>query len=67
MGSPRRGHRRLAVGFTVVVIANVVNAVVGGPEWVGYLALAPLVGLMVTGWYLLWATSARRRPAQRAA
>ncbi len=40
--------------FTATVLANVVSAVAGGPDWVGYLAVAPLVVMMFTGWYLLW-------------
>lgn len=59
----RRGHRWFAIAFTVIVLANVVSAIVGGPEWVAYVALAPLVALMLTGWYLLYATTERRRTA----
>jgi hypothetical protein len=67
-GAPiRRSHRTVAVVFTVTVAANVVVAVLGGPEWVGYVALAPLVVLMLTGWYLLWATTPRRRERGRSA
>ena len=53
--SARILHRWLAYAFTVTVIANVVSAVAGGPDWVGFIALAPLVLMMVTGWVLLWA------------
>lgn len=56
----RTSHRSVAVLFTVTVLANVVVAALGGPDWVGYVALAPLVVLMVTGWCLLWRTSPRR-------
>lgn len=61
----RTSHRTVALVFTATVIANVVVAVLGGPEWVAYVAVAPLVVLMVTGWYLLWATSPRRRPQRQ--
>lgn len=56
----RPSHRVFAIVFTITVIANVVSAVAGGPDWVGYIAVAPLVLLMLTGWYLLYATSSRR-------
>lgn len=56
----RPSHRVFAIVFTVTVIANVVSAIVGGPDWVAYIAVAPLVLLMLTGWYLLYATSSRR-------
>ena len=60
----RTGHRWMAVVFTVIVLANVVSAVAGGPEWVAYVALAPLVALMLTGWYLLVVTTVRQRRAR---
>lgn len=64
--SIRSSHRWFATAFTVTVLANVASAVAGGPTWVGYIALAPLVLLMFSGWYLLWATSgARRRRRER--
>lgn len=53
-------HRALAYAFTVLVLANVVSAFVGGPEWIGYLALAPLLLMMFTGWYLLWLPHSRK-------
>ena len=56
----RPSHRAFAIVFTLTVIANVVSAIVGGPDWVAYIAVAPLVLLMLTGWYLLYATSSRR-------
>jgi hypothetical protein len=59
--SIRNWHRWFATAFTVTVLANVASAVVGGPTWVGYVALAPLILLMFSGWYLLWVTSGSRR------
>lgn len=50
----------MAYVFTATVLANVISAIVGGPDWVGYLALLPLVVMMVTGWYLLWLPHGRR-------
>jgi fatty-acid desaturase len=49
----RIAHRRLALLFTLVVLANVVSAIAGGPDWVGYVALVPLVLMMLSGWYML--------------
>lgn len=51
----------MAYVFTVTVLVNVVSAVAGGPDWLGYVALVPLVGLMFTGWYLLWLHSRHQR------
>ncbi len=64
--SARDVHRMLAYVFTAVVLANVVSAVVGGPDRVGYLALAPLILMMFTGWYLLWMPHSRSRRHHRA-
>jgi O-antigen/teichoic acid export membrane protein len=63
--SARGAHRLLAYVFTATVLANVISAVLGGPDWVGYLALLPLVIMMVTGWYLLWLPHGRRRTRAR--
>lgn len=65
MSSVRSGHRWTAVVFTLTVLANVVNVVVDGPTWVGYVAVAPLVALMLSGWYLLLAPSLRGGVPQR--
>nr|BDT37497.1 membrane protein [Myxococcus sp. MH1] len=49
----RQTHRWLSVAFTVAVIANIV--VMGQespPIWVAYLALPPLLLLLLTGLYL---------------
>ncbi len=64
--SARDLHRLLAYVFTVVVIANIVSAVAGGPDWIGYIALAPLIVMMLTGWYLLWMPHSRSRRRNRA-
>jgi hypothetical protein len=63
--SARDLHRLLADAFTVVVLANIVSAVVGGPDWLGYIALAPLVAMMLTGWYVLWLPHSRSRRRNR--
>ncbi|AKF87057.1 hypothetical protein MFUL124B02_36910 [Myxococcus fulvus 124B02] len=49
----RQTHRWLSIAFTVAVIANI--AVMGQevpPVWVAYLALPPLLLLLLTGLYL---------------
>jgi hypothetical protein len=51
----RQIHRRVAIAFTVAVIANFVAlAQVGGmpPPWLTYSPLAPLAFLLFTGLYL---------------
>ncbi len=63
--SVRNAHGWMAAVFTVTVIANVISAVAGGPTWVAYVAVAPLVLLMFTGWYLLWVSSSVRRRLTR--
>jgi cytochrome b len=64
--SARDLHRLLAYLFTAVVLANIVSAVAGGPDWLGYIALAPLILMMLTGWYLLWMPHSRSRRRNRA-
>lgn len=49
----RQIHRWVSIAFTVGVIANLVALGRGEPPaWVGFLALAPLVVLLLTGLYL---------------
>lgn len=48
----RQTHRWVAVAFTLLVIGTAVSGAVGGPEWVNYLPLPPLLLLLVTGLYL---------------
>lgn len=49
----RRIHRWLSIAFTLAVVANLVAMARGTPAvWVGLLALAPLILLMVSGLYL---------------
>ena len=50
----RKAHRWLSTLFTVAVVANI--AMMGAEEpvmWVGFLALVPLIPLLLTGLYLL--------------
>ncbi len=62
----RQWHRWLSIAFTVAAIANV--ATLGRKEpivWLGFLALAPLLLLLVSGLYLFVLPYAgRRRPEQ---
>jgi len=51
--SLRQVHRWLSIAFTVAVTINVVALVMKAQAaWIGFLALAPLVVLMLTGLYL---------------
>jgi archaellum biogenesis protein FlaJ (TadC family) len=49
----RQIHRWLSIAFTVAVIVNVIALVrEQQAAWIGFLALAPLILLMITGLYL---------------
>ncbi len=62
----RQAHRWLALAFTVTVLINVAAAALGNEAvWVGFLALAPLILLMLTGLYLFALPYAARRRAGR--
>ena len=49
----RQTHRWLSIAFTLAVIANVI-AMMQGQQivWVGLLALAPLILLLISGLYM---------------
>jgi high-affinity Fe2+/Pb2+ permease len=63
----RQVHRWLSVAFTVAVIVNVVAlAQEQQAVWIGFLALVPLVLLMLTGLYMFGLPyAARWRSGQR--
>lgn len=49
----RQFHRWLSMAFTLAVIANIVAMVMQiEAMWIGFLALVPLIPLLVTGLYL---------------
>lgn len=49
----RQTHRWLSIAFTLAVIANVVSMAQGKQiVWVGLLALAPLILLLISGLYM---------------
>ncbi|MFO7178665.1 MAG: hypothetical protein DIU78_008215 [Pseudomonadota bacterium] len=49
----RQTHRWLSLAFTLAVIANIAAMFVApSAVWVGFLALVPLVPLLITGLYL---------------
>lgn len=53
--SMRQVHRWLSVIFTLAVIANVATIATGGyVDWVGCLAVVPLLALLPTGLYLFF-------------
>lgn len=67
----RQTHRWVSIAFTIGVIINVIAySQAEPPFWVGLLALAPLVFLLLTGLYLFalpyaagWRSG--RRPARQ--
>ena len=49
----RQIHRWLSIAFTLAVIANIVAMTLQVPaNWIGFLALVPLIPLLITGLYL---------------
>ena len=49
----RQFHRWMSIAFTVAVIINIVALVQQKQEnWIGFLALAPLILMLLSGLYL---------------
>jgi hypothetical protein len=49
----RQIHRWLSLAFTAAVVLNIVCMVLRSPAvWVGFLALVPLIPLLITGLYM---------------
>ncbi|NUR12803.1 MAG: hypothetical protein HOQ20_13330 [Bradyrhizobium sp.] len=49
----RQIHRWLSIAFTLAVIANIVAMTMQlEATWIGFLALVPLIPLLVTGLYM---------------
>jgi hypothetical protein len=49
----RQIHRWVSIAFTLGVIANVLAMTQKSyPQWVGLLALVPLIALLITGLYM---------------
>ena len=49
----RQIHRWLSLAFTLAVIANIAAMILQVPSvWIGFLALVPLIPLLITGLYL---------------
>lgn len=66
----RKLHRWLSLAFTLAVLANIAVMFSGAQiMWVGFLALVPLIPLLITGVYLfaLPYLGARRGGAMREA
>lgn len=62
-GKMRQLHRWLSMAFTVAVIANLVAmGMQSSAQWIGFLALLPLIPLLCTGIYL-FVLPYRRRTA----
>ncbi len=63
----RQIHRWLSIAFTLAVIANIAVMLAGSQIlWVGFLALVPLIPLLLTGLYLFALPYAARRGRQAA-
>jgi hypothetical protein len=49
----RQIHRWLSIAFTLAVIANIIAMTMQTQAtWIGFLALVPLIPLLITGLYL---------------
>ncbi|MBW8448132.1 MAG: hypothetical protein K0M49_21110 [Arenimonas sp.] len=49
----RQIHRWLSLAFTIAVIINIAAMILQAPAvWIGFLALVPLIPLLMTGLYL---------------
>lgn len=58
----RQAHRWLSIAFTVAVVANIVALLAkSSAEWIGLLALVPLLPLLATGLYLFVAPYLAKR------
>ena len=64
----RQVHRWLSIAFTAAVVLNIVFMVRKEPSvWVGFLALVPLIPLLLTGLYMFvqpYAARGRSRAAE---
>ena len=61
----RQVHRWVSIAFTLAVIANIVLLVRQQQiAWVGFLALAPLIVLLITGLYMFALPYVAKRSAQ---
>jgi hypothetical protein len=59
----RQAHRWLSIAFTLAVIANLIALAMGRQEaWIGFVALVPLILLMVSGLYMFALPYLRGRP-----
>tara|TARA_B100000378_G_scaffold86971_1_gene68746 strand:- start:515 stop:709 length:195 start_codon:yes stop_codon:yes gene_type:complete len=52
-GYMRTAHRWIAIAFTLAVIVNIAGMILGlQAMWIGFLALVPLIPLLLSGLYL---------------
>ncbi|MBU2326453.1 MAG: hypothetical protein KJ755_03705 [Alphaproteobacteria bacterium] len=62
----RQWHRWLSLAFTIAVVANIVAMMIpGSPQWIGFLALVPLLPLLATGIYLFLLPYRRKAAGQK--
>lgn len=61
----RQIHRWLSIAFTLAVIANIAAMIMQlQAVWIGFLALVPLIPLLITGLYLFALPYLGRRGAR---
>lgn len=59
----RQIHRWLSIAFTAMVVVNIAALVTGSQQqWIGLLALVPLLPLLATGLYLFALPYLKRSP-----
>jgi len=61
----RQAHRWISIAFTLAVIANLVALTMGVQEaWIGFLALGPLILLMISGLWMFFRPYFTRRRSE---
>lgn len=64
----RQAHRWLSLAFTVAVIANIAALTMQSQaQWIGFLALVPLIPLLFSGLYLFVLPYANKARSGRSA
>ncbi|MCI3134640.1 hypothetical protein [Phenylobacterium aquaticum] len=64
----RQAHRWLSLAFALAAVANLVALALGAnAPWLGFVAVVPLLPLLVTGLYLFALPYVARRPGRQGA
>ena len=63
----RQTHRYMSVAFTLAALANIIAVMTRAEPnmWVGFLALGPLILLLITGLYLFVLPYVSKTPAAK--